>query len=151
MSGSATPNHFRFDVLVGGDGPSRALRARFQEIAGLRFGPEEPRPTRGANLAPDPRKLAGVGMVPDVVLRRGSVGDGGGLYLWLEGIRTRGPGTLRTVTIQLLDPDRPRRALQQWKLSNARVTRYTGPELNAKSGVVAIEELVLASERIDID
>ncbi|NJD11684.1 MAG: phage tail protein, partial [Gemmatimonadetes bacterium] len=99
---------------------------------------------------PHHSKLAGVGRVPEIALRHGEVGDGGGLFRWLEGIRQRGPGTLRTVTVQLLDPQHPGRSLQQWKLSNACVLRYTGPELNARSGEVAIEELVLESERIDV-
>lgn len=150
MSGDVPHHHYRFAVLVGGDGPSRALRARFHDIDGLLW-PPIPRPTRGASPPPAPSKIAGVGKVPDIVLRHGEFGDGGGLYLWLQGIRERGRGTLRTVTVQLLDEANPKRVLQQWKLSNARVVRYSGPELNAKGGEVAIEELVLATERIDLE
>jgi phage tail-like protein len=41
--------------------------------------------------------------------------------------------------------------VQRWKLFRARPTKYTGPGLNGKGTDVAIEELVLASERIEIE
>jgi hypothetical protein len=40
--------------------------------------------------------------------------------------------------------------VQEWRLTNSRPIKYTGPSLNGKGTDVAIEELVLASERIDL-
>ncbi len=55
---------------------------------------------------------------------------------------------LRTVTIQLLSEDRNTVAME-WKLSNARPMKYTGPSFNGKGTDIAVEELVLACERIE--
>ena len=38
----------------------------------------------------------------------------------------------------------------QWKLIGARPMKYTGPSLNGKGTDLAIEELVLAAERIEM-
>lgn len=37
-----------------------------------------------------------------------------------------------------------------WKLLKARPTKYTGPGLNGKGTDVAVEEIVLAAERIEL-
>jgi hypothetical protein len=37
-----------------------------------------------------------------------------------------------------------------WKLVKARPIKYTGPSLNGKGTDVAVEELVIASERIEL-
>ena len=57
---------------------------------------------------------------------------------------------MATVTIQLLPEDHSQPPAQEWKLTNARPIKYTGPALTGKGTDVAIEELVLASERIDV-
>jgi phage tail-like protein len=54
------------------------------------------------------------------------------------------------VTIELQSEDHTQ-TVQSWKLTNARPTKYTGPSLSGKGTDVAIEELVLASERIDLE
>ena len=51
--------------------------------------------------------------------------------------------------VRLLSEDRETVA-QEWKLFNARPMKYTGPSLNGNGTDVAVEELVLAVERIEI-
>jgi phage tail-like protein len=41
-------------------------------------------------------------------------------------------------------------AIQAWRLRNARPKKYTGPTLGGKGNDVAIEELVLSTEGIEL-
>jgi phage tail-like protein len=54
----------------------------------------------------------------------------------------------RQVTIGLLDPNG--RPAMTWTLNNAWPTKFTGPELNAEGNEIAIEELVLAHEGLEL-
>jgi phage tail-like protein len=91
------------------------------------------------------RKITGTFKVPDVTCKRG-VGGYQDIYTWLEQVRNGSQEALKQVTIELLSEDR--QPVQRWVLGNARPIKYTGPALNGKGTDVAIEELVLASERI---
>jgi phage tail-like protein len=70
------------------------------------------------------------------------------IYDWIDAVRNGDQTQGRTVIIQLMDEQR-QNAVQQWTLTNARPTKLTGPALTGKGTDVAIEELVLISERID--
>jgi phage tail-like protein len=72
------------------------------------------------------------------------------LYTWLNNVRNGAAGQLKTVTIKLMAEDRETEAVR-WKLLNARPMKDTGPSLNGKGTDLAIEELVLASERIELE
>jgi hypothetical protein len=65
-------------------------------------------------------------------------------------VRNGTPNHFKTVTIKLMAEDRETEVVR-WKLTNARPMKYTGPSLNGKGTDLAIEELVLASEKIDIE
>jgi phage tail-like protein len=95
-----------------------------------------------------PRKITGTYKVPDVTLKRGVIGSLD-LYQWLDLVRSGAQDALRTITIQLQSEDRSTVA-QEWKLTNARPIKYTGPSLSGKGTDVAVEELVLACERIEM-
>lgn len=97
-----------------------------------------------------PRKINAMVKVPDVTLKRGVIGTTD-LYEWLDQVRNGAQEeSLRTVTVQLLSEDRSAVAMT-WKLSGARITKYTGPTLNGTGTEVAVEEVVLACERIDVE
>ncbi len=87
--------------------------------------------------------------VPDVTLKRGVIGSLD-LYEWLNQVRDGSQTALRAVTITLQSEDRAAEAMK-WKLTNARPIKYTGPALSGKGTELAIEELVLACERIDLE
>jgi len=70
------------------------------------------------------------------------------LYEWMDLVREGTPDQLKTVTIKLMAEDRTTEAMQ-WKLVGARPMKYTAPTLNGKGTDLAIEELVIASERIE--
>jgi phage tail-like protein len=95
------------------------------------------------------RKIPGAHKVTDVTLKRGII-DSTTLWDWIKDAQRNGPAARRNVTITLQDEARD--AVQSWLLSFALPMKYTGPTLAAKGGTdVAMEELVLASERIEIE
>jgi phage tail-like protein len=96
-----------------------------------------------------PMKITGMNKVNDITLKRGVIGDLATLYDWIDAVRNGDQTQLRTVTIQLMDEERIN-PVQEWVLTNARPTKYTGPSLTGKGTDVAVEELVLAAERIDL-
>ncbi|HZD51259.1 MAG TPA: phage tail protein, partial [Silvibacterium sp.] len=72
------------------------------------------------------------------------------LHTWLKNTRdgANDSSVLFTVTINLLSEDHS--VVQTWKLTNARPMKYTGPSLTGKGTDVAIEELVICSEHIEV-
>ena len=56
---------------------------------------------------------------------------------------------MRTVTIGLMSEDHSA-VVMQWKLLNARIIKHTSGPLNARASEVAIEEIVLACERLEL-
>lgn len=73
-----------------------------------------------------------------------------GLYKWLDGIRNGDQSALRTVTIRLQSEDRSA-TVMTWKLLRARIVKHTSGPMNARSSELAMEELVLAYERLELE
>ena len=80
--------------------------------------------------------------VTPVVLRR-SAGPDPTLWSW-----SRDPGP-RTVVITLLD--RQHQRVCRYVLREARPERWSGPTFDALSGEVALEELVVIAEDLDVE
>lgn len=149
MATSRDLPYSQFNFLVDlGTGDTESVRAGFQEITGLGLEITVAEHRRGNSPQLAPEKITGTHKVPDVTLKRGVIGDLD-LYDWLNEVRNGKQDAVRTVTIQLQSEDRATIA-QEWKLSRARPIKYTGPSLNGKGTDVAIEELVLACERIEL-
>jgi len=72
------------------------------------------------------------------------------LYEWLDQIRNGDQSALRTVTVQLQSEDRTS-VVQTWKLLRARIVKHASGPLNARGGDVAMEEMVLAYERLEME
>jgi phage tail-like protein len=127
----------------------KSVEAGFQEVSGLGLELTIAEYRAGNHSENSPMKVNGTNKVPDVTLKRGVIGAVD-LYQWLNNVRNGTPDQLKTVTIKLMAEDREREAVR-WKLVNARPMKYTGPSLNGKGTDLAIEELVLASERIELE
>jgi phage tail-like protein len=97
-------------------------------------------------LAPHMRKIEGVHKVGDVTLRRGVV-DSAGLWSWMEEGRNSGAKSLRSVIVTQRDEDND--PVRVYKLAGVTPMQYKGPELGG-SGEVAIEELVLSVESLEV-
>ncbi len=140
-------SQFNFLVDVGID-PTGPIGG-FQEVSGLgmEITVAEYRAGNKKDGAPD--KIHGTYKVPDVTLKRGVMGDDS-LYSWLDAVRNGDQDEIRTVTISLLSEDRETTA-QSWTLTGARPIKYTGAQLAGNGTDVAVEEFVLACERIDME
>lgn len=143
-------SQFNFRVEIEGGPDADSTRAGFQEASGLGMEITVAEYRNGNELDNAPRKITGTYKVPDVTLKRGVIGELETLYLWIDQVRNGSQDALRTVTIQLQSEDRGADPVQEWELRNARPIKYTGPTLSGKGTDVAVEELVLACERIDL-
>jgi phage tail-like protein len=95
------------------------------------------------------RKVPGIHKVSDVTLKRGIV-NSTDMWAWINQTRTESVRAKRTVVITLRDEAGT--PVQKWILGNVVPMKYTGPTLAAKGGGdVAMEELVLASESIEME
>ena len=86
-----------------------------------------------------------VGRVGNVTLRRAATGD---LTLWSWVRRTLG-GVLETSTVRVTLLDSQGQPVCVWELRGARPVKWNGPDLNATSNEIAMEELVLAAEGLE--
>lgn len=139
-----------FNFLVDlGDGNTEGPQAGFQEMSpiGMEVAVIEYR--NGNHKENSPIKLTGLQKVADVTLKRGIIGSLN-LYQWLNDIRNGNQHSLRTVTIQLQNEDHTE-IVQTWKLLRARIVKHTSGPFNAKGSDVAMEEMVLAYERLEME
>lgn len=138
----------RFNYLVNlGAGDSGSVQAGFAEVAGLSIDVQVIEYRNGNERSSAPRKLPGLSKVGDVTLKRGVIGATD-LFDWLRTARDGNPER-RNVVVQLLSEDRQTVA-QEWRLLNAWPVKYSGPDLAATTNDVAIEELVLTAEGLDV-
>ena len=95
------------------------------------------------------QKLTGLARYPDVTLKRGVIGSLD-LYGWLDQIRNGDEKAYRTVTVQLQNEDHTQ-VVETWKLLRARIVKHVSGPFNAKCSDVAMEELTLAYERLQME
>ena len=91
------------------------------------------------------RKLPGLKKFGNIVLKRGFT-DGKDLWDWRKTVMD-GKTERRSGSIVLLNESRE--PALRWNFAEGWPVKWVGPALNAKSSEVAIEELVIACERID--
>jgi phage tail-like protein len=140
----------QFNFLVDlGTGQTDGPEAGFQECSGISMSVDVIEYRNGNERENTPRKLTGLTKVSDVTLKRGIIGSLG-LYNWINQIRNGDQAAVRTVTIQLQNEDHTA-IVMTWKLIRARIVKHTSGPLNAKGTDVAIEELTLAYERLELE
>src|SRR5665647_3045534 len=91
----------------------------------------------------------GLTRYPDVTLRRGIIGSLD-LYQWINDIRNGNQTAYRTVTVRLMNEDHTA-VVQEWKLLRARIIKHVSGPFNARASDVAMEELTLAYERLEVE
>jgi len=117
---------FNFLVDLGtGDGP----HGGFQELSGL-------------------RKITGLNKSTDVTLKRGVIAAAA-LQDWLDQIRHSPQKARRTITIAQRDEEN--KTVVTWKLLRAHIIKHVSGPFNAKGSDVAMEELVVAYERLELE
>jgi phage tail-like protein len=142
--------YVQFNFLVDiGTGDRMGVDGGFREVSGLDSWVDVIEYRTGNSKENNPIKLTGLSRVTDVTLRRGVIGSLG-LYAWFDEVRNGSPGALRTVTISLQTEDRSG-VVMTWRLARARPVKHTSGPFNAQGTDVAIEELVLAYERLELE
>src|SRR5262245_21616033 len=135
-------SQFNFKVEIDNGPDANSTRAGFQEVAGLGMEITVAEYRAGNFKDNASQKITGTYKVPDVTLKRGVIGDLETLYGWINEVRNGSQSQLRTVKVQLQSEEHA--VVQEWKLTNARPIKYTGPALTGKGNDVAIAELVMA-------
>jgi phage tail-like protein len=133
-----------FNFLVEIDGISVAA---FSEVHGLASETEVIEYRTGSDKLNTVRKLPGLTKYANIVLKRGITQDNQ-LWNWRKAIE-QGTIDRRSGTIVLLDDER--KEVRRWHFSNGWVTKFDGPDLNAKGNDVAIETIEIAHEGLTID
>ena len=139
-----------FNFLVDlGDGVSEGPQAGFAEVSGLGMEVTVAEYRRGNDRENSVRKITGLNKATDVTLKRGVIGSLN-LYNWLNDIRNGNQNAERTVIVQLQNEDHTE-IVQTWKLLRARIIKHVSGPMNAKGTDVAMEELTLAYERLEME
>lgn len=142
--------YVQFNFLVDlGTGNTDGPDAGFQEVSGIGMEVTVAEYRNGNEKENSVRKITGLNKSTDVTLKRGVIGSLT-LYKWLDQIRNGDQSALRDVVVQLQNEDHTA-IVQTWKLRRARITKHTSGPLNAKGTDVAMEEMVLAYERLEME
>ena len=101
----------------------------------------------GNDRASQPRQVVGLTKYTNLVLKRG-VASSPALWEWFDQVRQ---GTLdrRDIIVTLLNEER--QPVVVWRLRRCLPIKYVGPTLSAAESDVAIEEIELAVEGLDIE
>ena len=142
--------YVQFNFLIDlGDGVTDTPQAGFQELSGVGMEVTVAEYRTGNMKENSVQKITGMNKSSDVTMKRGVIGSLD-LYSWLDQIRNGDQKAFRTVTIKLQNEDHTQ-VVQTWKLLRARIIKHTSGPFNAKGTDVAMEELVLAYERLQME
>ena len=140
----------QFNFLIDlGAGATDGPQAGFQECSEIGMSVDVIEYRNGNEKENGVRKLTGLARYPDVALRRGIIGSLD-LYQWLNDIRNGNQMAYRTVTVRLMNEDHTA-VVQEWKLLRARIIKHVSGPFNARGSDVAMEELTLAYERLEVE
>jgi phage tail-like protein len=122
-------------------------RAGFRECSGLENSQNAGEYREGTDKNLSVRKLPGLVTHSDITLSRGITADSK-LWEWREKAM-KGNVERHDISITLLDNNG--NAKVTWNLFACWPRQWTGPSLNATADDLAVEQLVLACERIEVD
>lgn len=137
--------HFRVDL---GDG-AKGVAAGFSQVVLPDISVDVMEYRSGNANQSGTQKLPGRAHYDNLILRRGIIGSLN-LYQWIDQVRNGDAHARRTVTIDLLSEDLSGVVLT-WRLLRAWPVKYSFGDLNAEGTDVAIEELTLAYERLEME
>ncbi len=129
---------FRFMVFFGDH-----FEVAFQEVSGLDTEYDAIEYRGGNNPQFQTTKMPNIKKHTEITLKKGMIKDGTKGFDYFSGVKMNSV-IKETVMIQLLDEaDKP---MFSWTLKNAFPKKVSGMNMIAKTGEVAIEELILAHE-----
>lgn len=142
--------YVQFNFLVDlGDGTTDGPQAGFQECSNIGMEVTVAEYRNGNEKENSVRKITGLNKATDVTLKRGVIGSLN-LYQWLNDIRNGNQNALRNVVVHLQNEDHTA-IVQTWKLMRARIIKHVSGPMNAKGTDVAMEELTMAYERLEME
>lgn len=142
--------YVQFNFLVDlGTGNTEGAEAGFQEVSGMGMEVTVSEYRNGNAKENSVMKITGLNKSSDVTLKRGVIGSLN-LYQWLDDIRNGNQDAKRTILIHLQNEDHTS-IVQTWKLMRATITKHTSGPLSAKGTDVAMEEMLLAYERLEME
>ncbi len=140
----------QFNFLVDiGTGVTDGADAGFHEVGPIAQSVDVIEYRNGNERENSVRKITGLNRAADVTLKRGIIGSLS-LYQWLNDIRNGDQNAYRNVTIQLMNEDHTA-TVMTWKLHRARIIKHVSGPMNAASHDVAMEEITLAYERLELE
>jgi len=148
---------FRFEVTfkrISGDGPVSLGDGGFQEVTGLDVEMEVKDLEEGGRNDGVIRRVGRAKYQP-LVCKRGMFGPAGGqavpeLWQWFQDV-VGGVRPVRRYNGRVLAQDQRRRTMAAWAFTAAVPAKLVGPQLNAKTGEIAIEELHLAHQGLRLE
>ena len=148
---------FQFDVQikVSGtgadnlDNQAALCQAAFSECDGLEMTMEPKVVKEGGNNSQHVH-LVGPVTYGNLTLRRGMTANGD-LWQWFSAcMQNDGVGATASVTVRLLDPGNHDQALRTFTLTGCLPIKFKAPAMNAKEGQIAVEELQIAYQTLDV-
>ena len=121
--------------------------AAFRQVGGLASETEVIEYRVGSDKTNTARKLPGLTKYTNIVLKRG-ITQNTELWNWRKAIE-QGTPDRRNGAIVLLDDER--NPVRRWRFTEGWITKFDGPDLNAKGNEVAIETIEIAHEGLTID
>ena len=142
---------FRFRVaLYDGEGGRLLCRGAFSEVSGLE-ATMAPKTLREGGRNWGEVQLAGPTSFAPVILKRG-ITEVADLWNWFDVSTRQSNHALRlSGTIDVYHPQDPDTPLLRWRITNALPTRFKGPDLSSTASQVAIEELQLVHEGLELE
>jgi phage tail-like protein len=131
--------NFRFEV-------DKSAVAGFREVGGLSFTINSVDYREGNDPQLHVRKIPGLAAFGNITLKRG-IGLNRDLWNWYRSM-LNGAADRRDGSIVLQDEER--NDVLRWNFSNAWITKWEGPAMNATSNDVAIESIELAVEHVEL-
>lgn len=142
---------FRFRVaLYDGEGGRLLCRGAFSEVSGLE-ATMAPKTLREGGRNWGEVQLAGPTSFAPVILKRG-ITEVADLWNWFDvSTRQSNHALCLSGTIDVYHPQDPDKPLLRWRITNALPTRFKGPDLSSTASQVAIEELQLVHEGLELE
>lgn len=138
---------FNFAVEISYPGKATLCGGAFSECDGLEMGQEIKTIREGGNNGRQPR-FAGPTTYGTLTLKRGMTA-GFDLWDWFE--RSQRDPSLRAQTEVVVQAPNHTTVWVSWSLMDCRPLKLKGPALNAKDGLIAIEELQVAYESMKLN
>ena len=135
--------NFLIDIGAGAPGP----HGGFQECSSIGMDKTVANYDRASEKPNNVQKIKikGLNKSTDITLKRGVIGS----IAFDEWLKQSRAGADRTITITLQGENR--KTMQTWKLLRARIIKHVSGPFNAKATDVAMEELTIAYERLEME